>query len=233
MRPRLRNEDGITLMEVLMAATIGVILSLALFAFLDTTSRSSEQTAARIDAAKLGRPVMASIMDRLRSTCVAPDIIPIQPGSKGDRLIFLNQTGSGVTLTPDRRLIQYNPPASGEPGNLSESVYRSIGGTAPNWTFASTPIWTRLLIEPAQGIGGSNTVFTYYAYGTNGSVAPLTPPSTGLSADDAARVVQVRVAFEVPARTGDPEQVTTFDDVALFRFSPPAADASTENLPCQ
>lgn len=231
MSRRLRSEDGLTLTEVLVGAIIGVILSLALFSFLDTTSKSSEQTAARIDAAKLGRPVMASIVDRLRSTCVAPDIKPIQAGSRGDRLIFLNQTGSGVTLTPDRRLIQYSPPVGSTPGNLTETVYRATGGTPPDWTFASVGT-TRKLIEPVRGVGGSSAVFTYFAYAPNGTMTQLNPPTAGLSADDAANVVQVKVAFEVPARTGDSSQFSTFSDSVLFRFSPPAADSSTENLPC-
>lgn len=229
MSRRLRSEEGVTLTEVLVGAIVGVVLSLALFAFLDTTSRSSEQTAARIDAAKLGRPVIASIVDRLHSTCVAPDITPVQQGSDGDTLIVLHQTGSGVTLTPDRQVIQFDKAS----GTLTETVYRAIGGTPPNWTFASSPASPpRTLIESIRGVGGSSSVFTYYVYAANGTVTALTPPTGGLSAADAAKVVQVKVAFEVVPRTGEVGDSTTFSDTALLRFSPPAADASTENLPC-
>ncbi len=144
---RLRSEEGVTLMEVVVASTIGVVLSLALFGFLDTTSRSSEQTAARIDAAKTGRPVLATIMDRLHSTCVAPDLAPVLQGSDDRSIWFLNQTGSAVTPTPVKRQHHLR---TRRPRRLTESSTRSTGGTAPNWTFASSPSSTRIMAEPVQ-----------------------------------------------------------------------------------
>lgn len=227
IRRRLRQEDGVTLMELLVGASIGVILSLALFAFLDTTSRSSEQTAARIDAAKLGRPAMATIVDRLHSTCVAPDVAPIRPGSTATRLDFVHQTGSAVTLTPMLRRIAWTR-TQGTEGRLTESIYPVVGGTAPDWTFASTPTQTRTMLEPVT----EGTIFRYYVYGTNGSLTAL-PTNTALTTDDAAKVAQVSVSFEVPSRVGEDEDGgTTFTDSALLRFTPPAADSGTENLPC-
>jgi hypothetical protein len=229
---RLRQEDGVTLMELLVAATVGVILSLALFAFLDTTSRSSEQTAARIDAAKLGRPVMASIIDRLHSTCVAPDVQPIRAGSNANTIDFVHQTGSAVTLTPVRRTIswQLNSGSSTE-GRLVESIYPVVGGTAPNWTFSSTPSQTRTMLTPVERVG--NTIFKYWYYAANGALTQF-PAGTTLTADQAAQVVQVGVNFDVPSRVAkDTEGGTTFTDSVYLRFTPAAADADTANLACQ
>jgi hypothetical protein len=56
-----------------------------------------------------------------------------------------------------------------------------------------------------------------------------------LTATDAAKVVQVTVAFAVPPRASanpDPEGSVSFVDSAIFRFSPPGESASAENLPC-
>ncbi len=74
-------------------------------------------------------------------------------------------------------------------------------------------------------------IFRYYAYDTNGAVS-TTPLAAPLSAEDAARVVQVSVSFEIPARSGEADDSAVFGDTALLRFTPPAADPSTENLPC-
>jgi hypothetical protein len=228
---RLRSEErGLTLIEVSVGALIGVVVMLGLFAFLDTTSKSSQKTAARIDAAKLGRPVIASIMDRLHSTCVAPDLAPILQGSKDDSIWFLNQTGSAVTVTPLKRNISWSGDTT---KTLNESIYPSTGGSAPDWTFSSSPSSTRIMLKPVQRVG-TTPIFRYYAYGSTGTIS-TTPLPTPLSATDAAKVVQVTVSFQVPSRVDESDAAmagTDFTDTALLRFTPPAADNSVDNLPC-
>lgn len=229
----IRREDGLTLIELSVAATIGIIVSLALFTFLDNTSRSSIRTAARVDAAKLARPAMAAIIDRLHSTCVAPGVAPVLPESSDTSISFVNQTGSAVTPVPVKRTITY---ASGA---LTESVYPVSSGTAPTWTFSNTPTSTRQLVKPVvlASLGTPAVtvpVFRYYAFDTSGQIS-ATPLPVPLNEADAAQTVQVTVSFAVPPRTGaaaDPEGVASFSDTVLFRFTPPGESASTENLPC-
>ena len=228
----LRAEDGVTLMELMVGAMIGTIMALGLFTFLDGTSQSSQQTAARVDAAKSGRPALAWVMDQLHTTCVAPDVAPILSGSTGTSISFIYQTGSSVTPTPNKRTISYDSAAK----TLTDSVYPATGGVAPDWTFSSTPIGTanRIVLKPVTTAAISpSAVFRYYAYDDNGAISP-TPLPVPLSDDDAARTVQVTVAFTVPTRissdhaSGD----STFTDTALLRFTPPGASADAENLPC-
>jgi Tfp pilus assembly protein PilW len=236
--PDPRSEDGLTLNELLIATLIGVILSFALYGFLDTTSRSSQRTAARIDAAKLGRPVMTQIMDRLHSACVAPDIAPVQPGSNGSNLILWSQTGTAVTVTPSLYKFAYTGTAS-VPGKLVEYLYPATGGTAPDWTFSSTasPASGRQLLPSVQQTGSTTPIFRYYAYAADGTISttPLSVPSsgsTGLSDADAAKVVQVTISFAVPPQVSGVTGAASFTDTALLRFTPPAADTSLQNFAC-
>jgi hypothetical protein len=232
-RVDLRSESGVTLIELTVAATIGVVISLALFNFIDTTSKSSVRTAARVDAAKLARPVMAGIMDRLHSTCVAPGLAPVLPGSSGTSISFVNQTGSAVSPVPLQHTISYAG------GALTESTYPVSGGTAPDWTFSGTANYTRQMLKPvAQASEGSPSVlvpvFRYYAFNSTGQIS-ATPLAVPLSDTDAASTVQVTVSFTVPPRTGtsDPAGSASFTDTALLRFTPPGESAAAVNLPCE
>jgi hypothetical protein len=227
---RLRDERGLTLIELTVAAAMGIVLSLALFSFIDSVSRSSQRTAIRVDATKLGRPAMAGIMDALHSTCVAPGVAPVLPGSTDTSISVISQTGSAVTPVPVKRTITY---ASGA---LSEAIYPVSSGTAPSWTFSGTASSSRQIVKPvtqATVSGASVPVFRYYAFDSNGAITTQLP--VPLSATDAAKAVQVTVAFAVPPRASanpDPEGSVSFIDSALFRFSPPGESASAENLPC-
>jgi hypothetical protein len=239
IRPDPRREDGLTVPELMVTALIGMIVCLGLFTFLDNTSESSERTAARVDAAKVGRPVMAAIMDRLHSTCVAPDVAPILTGSTDRSISFINQTGSAVSPEPVKRTITFDQTA----GTLTETVYPVSSGAAPSWTFSTTPTvgYPRLMLKqvvPAQ-LGSPSVavpVFRYYAFDATGVIS-TTPLPVPLSATNAAKTVQVTVSFAVAPRsapiTTDLEgDETDFSSTAIFRFTPPGESASTENLPC-
>ena len=230
---RLRNEEGLTLIELTVAAGMGLVLALTLFTFMDNTSKSSQRTAARVDAAKVGRPALAGIMDTLHTTCVAPGVAPILAGSTDTTMSVVSQTGSAVTPVPVKRTISY----SASTGTLSESIYPVSSGTAPTWTFSATPTSTRQILKPVTQATISNApvpIFRYYAFDSSGAIS-ATPLTVPLSDDDAAKAVQATVAFSVPSRASanpDPEGSASFSDSALFRFTPPGESASAENLPC-
>jgi hypothetical protein len=78
-------------------------------------------------------------------------------------------------------------------------------------------------------------IFRYYAYGTNGVIS-TTPLPVPLSADNAAKTVQVTVSFGVPPREtteDDTAEGTTYlSDTAQFRLSAPGESATAQRLPC-
>ncbi len=80
----------------------------------------------------------------------------------------------------------------------------------------------------------STAIFSYYSY-TNGEVAP-TPLPTPLSSENAARVVQVGVAFTAaPLNTPitDPNAGANLMNSALLRFTPAPYNTAATNLPCE
>jgi hypothetical protein len=221
----LSEESGFTLVEQLVALAAGLIVLFGVTSMIMTSLRESSRVSGRVDATQRARIVLYQVVDGLHSACVAPQIAPVQAGSSPTILSFLHQTGSAVAPTPVLSTLTLTG------GTLSESVYQSTGGTAPTWTFASSPASTRQLMT---GVASSPPPFRYFSY-TAGqiSAAPLPTP---LSAADAARTVQVSVALTVsPSNTpiADPNAAASVQDTALLRFSPAAFSTSANNLPCQ
>ena len=233
-RPRLslREERGVTLVELLVTMVSGMIVLLAIFAVTDISSRSSAKVASRVDANQRARPVLQRLIDQLHSTCLGPNVTPVQAGSGDDTIAFLHQTGAAVAPTPVKRVVTLSG------GTLSETLYAATGGSSPSWTFSSTPSATTQLLTkvgPATvGDPAANVpLFQYYTY-VNGQVS-TTPLPTPLSATDAARTVGVTVSFSVSPRATpvyDPKAAVAVTDTAYLRFSPPSEDTAKVNVPC-
>jgi hypothetical protein len=216
-----------TLVELLVTMTIGMVVLLGVFAVTEMVQRHGARTAARVDANQRARPVMTRLMDELHSTCLGPNAGPILAGSTGTELIFLHGTGGGVGPTPDKRVVTF----SGD--TLSESVYTAVpGSVAPNWVFEPAPRQTRQLLT-GVGPAGSDPVFRYFSY-EDGAIDPI-PLATPLSATEAQLTVQVKVAFTTAPTSPpehDPNSELTLSDSALVRFSPASEDPTKVNGPC-
>ena len=79
---RLRREDGFTLTELMVAASVGTIILLAAFALVDTTLRRSTEIQQRVEATAEGRRALDEVVRALRSAvCVAPGRPIVDAGS--------------------------------------------------------------------------------------------------------------------------------------------------------
>lgn len=231
----MRDQRGLALPELLVAISAGIAVLLGLFAVSQGTLRGSARVQQRVDATQRSRPVMAKMLDELHSSCISPGVPPVLEGSSDTSIAFLHKTGNAVNVNPDKRVISLSGTT------LSESVYPYSSGTAPAYVFG-TPTTTRLLTNVSQGTvdGALVQPFRYHAYDVATGTVDPTPLPTPLSADDAARTVQVDIAFAVaPSRTQVIEAnptaqrtALTVDDSVMFRFSPAAEDASQSQVPC-
>ena len=228
----MSDERGMTMIELLVAMTIGMVVLFATFAIADVSSRNSARIAHRVDLNQRVRPVMQHVMDELHSACVAPGVAPLLEGSTPNSLSFLHKTGSDVSPTPDRRVISLSD------NTLSESVYAGVGGSGPDdWTFSTTPSTRVLLagVEPAQLADPPTDVplFRYYGYETGET--SLTEVSTPLTKEIAETVVRVDVAFALDPTgnpTNDPNDGVSVADSVLLRFEPAQGGTTEGNRPC-
>jgi Tfp pilus assembly protein PilW len=224
----LRDESGMTLIELLVATAAGVIVMFGITMAVIVTLRETHRVATHVDANQRARLAMTKIVNQLHSACVAPQITPIRSTSTGTTLVFWHQTGSAVAPTP----IETKISLSGT--TFTQSDYAG-SGTPPNWTFATTGSTTTLMTG-VSAISESIPVFRYYGY-SQGQVSS-TPFSTtsSLGTENAPKTVQVSIAFQAAPGTtpiSDSGAKTGIQDVALLRLTPPAYTSSANNLPCQ
>lgn len=228
----MREESGFTMVELLVSAMLGLLTLGVTLMILQVTSQGSERVVGQVEANQRLRPAMRTIVDQLHSACVAPRLAPVLTGSTESSLSFLHARGSQVSPIPDRIQLTYAGNA------LTRSLYAATGGAAPNWTFNSTPYQTRQVIDrirPAYlgNPGAIVPVFRYFAY--QGGVLDTNPLPTPLSAANAAKTVQVSVAFASgsvsTAELSALNPVSVSNDISL-RFTPASEGVSVENLPC-
>jgi type II secretory pathway component PulJ len=192
------DEAGFTIVELLVAATIGLIVVMATFTLVEVAQRQTQQITARTDSSQRGRLAMEQMTQSLRSqVCVKFDedyaLAPLQAGTSTSVTYFSaiqGKVGGSVgtsAFTPERRVLTYAN------GTFSET--RTTGtGDYPTLTFPDTPTSTRTILTDAAPQGAGKPIFTYYALNPNGTVN-TTPLATPLSDVDRERVVEIGVAF--------------------------------------
>jgi Tfp pilus assembly protein PilW len=217
-----------TLVELLVATAAGVVVMFGVTLAVIVTLRQTDRLASHIDANQRARLTMTKIIDQLHSSCVAPQIAPVQENSSGTLLSFWHQSGSTVAPTPVLSKISLTGTT------LSQSDYPVVGGAAPEWIPSTTASSTVQLMTGVSAISESIPIFRYFAY-TNGQVS-ATPLATPLSKENAHSAVQVDVTFKTaPMNTpvADANAQTAIQDAALLRLTPPAYNSTSSNLPCQ
>jgi hypothetical protein len=118
-------------------------------------------------------------------------------------------------------------------GTLTQSDYPAVSGSAPLWTYATTPSSTTQLMTKVSATAPSSSIFSYYTYSSGQvSATPLTVP---LDQERAASTVKVAVAFTAaPLNTpvGDEEAAASIQSTAVLRLTPPSFTTGA-NAPCQ
>lgn len=228
----MSGERGFTVAEMVMGIAVFMIVLSAILAMVEVAVHNQDRVARRVAANQRARPLMTRLVDQLHSGCVAPAVAPVLPGSTETSIGFISKSGSSVSPTPDKYVVTLSN------GALSESVYPPTGGSPPTWAFSGTPSSTRELLKGvvAASAGSPSTsvpLFRYFAY--VGGELSATPLPTPLTAEDAAKTVQVSISFAVqPANPNskDPNAAVSLSDAAILRLEPASEDSAEVNLPC-
>jgi prepilin-type N-terminal cleavage/methylation domain-containing protein len=255
-------QAGFTLVELLVAISIGTVVLFAVSAIMIVSLHQTQRTFTSVDATRQARTALATIENELHSACVNGDA-PVQATSDGSNLNFLSYTGGGPNPIPVWHVLSYSG------GTLTDSVYPAVytaSGTGHSWT-PGTPrtSQTTLLTNVAQQ-PGAVPVVKYYAYqqaytsggnsywyvpdgnnitpGTTGSTPNTSITALPLTSSDAATVVEVGVNLLVgpsgenlanSTLTSNFDPVT--DAISLRLTTPPdyvpSGSGSASYLPCQ
>jgi prepilin-type N-terminal cleavage/methylation domain-containing protein len=240
---RLRNQDGMTLPELLVAMVIGIIVSLAAFSLIETTMARTSDITSRVDTTQRGRAAMDFITRQLRSqVCVQATA----PAMTDDRSIYA-ATPTSVTFFSDLSDESFrtgNTVKAPELRSISlengKLIERRWAGTAtgtdaqPTYSYAGyplTPTATRVLVDDASTTevttaGGVPLVFRYFQYDTN-----VTPPKPTLELDtrsgvtpaQATLITKVEVSFQANRARGKATDrgASVFENTVFARIADP------------
>jgi prepilin-type N-terminal cleavage/methylation domain-containing protein len=188
-----RDEQGFTLIEVVVSLFIGTIVILASYMVLDATGPLAKKAQDRVDAAQRGRQAMEIVGADLRSqVCLPGAVPPVVAGATADDVTFYSNLGD-ETNPPQRRRLFVQGDALIE--QMWQGTYSGAGTTLTvNWP--ATMTMQRTLLQPISRVGAT-PYFRYWGFDANLPATINTPLDTvPLSAADAAKVVQVDVSFE-------------------------------------
>jgi prepilin-type N-terminal cleavage/methylation domain-containing protein len=216
---RLRNEDGFTLVELLVSMVIGTIVILAAFMVLDATGTLATKAQDRVDATQRGRLAMDIIGSELRSQVCLPGAIPPMEAGAGPTGFTFYSNLLDVDAAPQKRHIYILGDAIMEQ-TWTGTFAGTPGAQTVNW--AATPT-QRTLVQPVAQVG----VTPYFKFWGFDVALPATINTelniTPLSAADAAKVVQVDVSFvsrPTRAKAASPRD-SIFQQSIFFRTADP------------
>lgn len=174
----LRDEHGVTLIELLVAMIMALVLSLAAFSILQFTTDDVSRITSRAHVDQTGRVALEKIMLQLHSACVSVNVNPIQAKSSETRIKFVSETSSlNSSKEPTSSFASvklheliYTPPSGKVAGTLTEKAWKSTGTNTSTGEYifnneSESPTETKLLLT---GVVRSEKetvpIFQYYRY---------------------------------------------------------------------
>lgn len=221
-RIRLRDEEGATLVELLVGMGMGMVVLAGLATFLIVSLHGTARVGARVEATDNARVVMTRIIEELHSGCVEPTVAPVQAGSSNINLRFTHGTYGGTAAVT-------------ETATLSEITYSEAEHTLSQTDPPSKP---RILLSNVSPISSVEPVFSYWKY-ENGSLAKealsARAPS-GLSSENAKETILVKIAFDAAPKSepvSDAGADTAIRNSATLRLTPPSYSETAKAMPCE
>jgi prepilin-type N-terminal cleavage/methylation domain-containing protein len=192
---RLRRQAGFTLIELIVAMTIGTMTVLAVYGVLETTMKQTTRIAGRVNATQRGRVALDIITRQLRSQVCYSPVVPALVSGTDDAVKFHVDLTDG-SKPIEQHEIAFDPTAR----TLTERIWPGAGSplSFPTRT-VNRQITDGIVRRPADVLPGPDQpIFRYYAYNVPAPPAipkPVTLLPTPLSAPDLGRVAKIEIGF--------------------------------------
>jgi hypothetical protein len=232
------NEEGTSMVELLVGMAMGMVVLAGLSMLLIVVMHGNARVDARVEASDNARLAMTRIMEELHSACAVQQLAPVQEKSTIQNLIFIHDP-YGAASTPNQLPVMSQITYSPTKRTLSEADKKAeaVSGLGWKWPTAWEP--PRILASSISPANSNQSIFNYYRY-TAGALAEKTPLSApvpgGLSEVNARATILVNVAFKASPRNepvADSGAATTIQNSATFRLTPPSYYNLEEALPCE
>jgi prepilin-type N-terminal cleavage/methylation domain-containing protein len=214
----LRDERGLTLVELLVVMLIGGIVLAGVTNLMQVVIRQSAGVVSRTDASQRGRLAMDRMTRQLRSqVCVDLGYEQAKPAlaaANRDEVTFYMDLSDG-TRTPVKRGLQYRASDM----TIVEKEYDRISadGARPT-TYATTPSRTTVLLDNVTAEGDFFRFFKYSGTGTARTDNQAIDGATSLGSADLAAVARITISMDVrPAAAKRAEPSTVLRDSVHVR----------------
>jgi hypothetical protein len=132
---RLRGEAGFTVIELMVALTVGLGVLFALLGLLDTSTRLSASAVDRVETTSRARLTMDLVSRQVRSQlCLGTDLPALTAASPTSMTFYGSLAPEASPLIVQRRTLTYDAVAK----RLVETVWTGAG-VRPNVTFDTAP----------------------------------------------------------------------------------------------
>ena len=207
MLTRLRDEQGgFTLIELMVAISLGMIVLFALTNLIDSGGRARAKLTDKTETTQRMRIGMDRITRVLRTqVCADTATPPIVAGSASSVTFYSDVTTTGQAAFRPRRVeLSYT---TDDGGSVVQKTWEPTNTGSP-WTYDATPTRTSTLIDNVQADNATaSAVFTYYAFNAlNDELAlPLdgTLSGTAVPANSVAKVTKISVALRARPQSGN------------------------------
>jgi prepilin-type N-terminal cleavage/methylation domain-containing protein len=236
---RLRSEQsGFTLIEVLVACTVGSVVMLALFGLADAAQHASVRIDRRSDSAQRGRPAVEQMIQLLRSAvCLKATTSTLPIASATDTSVqFYAQVATGTSavgwtnaFNPSRYTLKLVGSTLSVDTTLNTATY-------PTFTAGAT---TNRVLSGGVRQTGAAPIFRYYAYDSSGNLDPYNgtaPLTTPLSAADLLKVAVIRITFTIKptgSAAAASDSDSSFDEIVRLRLVDPQAPNPQNGAVCR
>lgn len=227
-RPRLSDEGGFTLPEVLMVMVLGLIILGAATQIVIGAGRQNNEVAMRTEATQKGRLALERMQRLIRSqVCSTAASFPVT-SAKRDEITFFADLSDGSTPVTQHTLTY---------DEAERTLYDTaiVGSTGTPQTFTGTPKTETLATDVVRK--GTDPIFRYYGYpatlpvGTplQADVELVPAGTTSLTGTQLGRIARIDLNFlstgatqntqkiraemtnQVFVRLADPNSATTFN----------------------
>jgi type II secretory pathway pseudopilin PulG len=254
----LRSDRGATLIEVLVAASMSVLVAGALMGILTISTHQSKLLTDRVQANRTARTTMNKLVNPLHSACLAAGFAPIRSPAAGresgpSKLIFVNAYTTAAAI----------PSATEKPGEgayLHEVEYSAASHKLIDKAYPSTSVasWPEITFSATskQTVLGENVfpteiapkeaapIFEFYKYAEKASAESATAPvgtlesmgkATVLTETTAKQAASVLIRFTMQPVDGDTRasRGVALSNQVTFAFSAPGAETPITDAPCE
>jgi len=135
VRDVARGDDGFSLVEMLVALSTGLVITLALFGLLEMATRQTRLVTDKVQSDRIGRLMMSRIVGELHSACVTREAVPVYASSTENKLVFYNAYSEGAEVkTPSESKV------ASEGIYVHELVYEKAAGKVTEKIYPSTEV---------------------------------------------------------------------------------------------